>query len=441
MTELTEEHQDLLQLLYMAPVGLIKADLKGDIALANAMAAQLLMPLSRDGEMANLFTLLEDLLPDFRSQVASFIPLHGSICDSMQIRVNTNSGDLSVPKILSVTVIKINEVTLVASLSDVSEEKRMAMQIAESEARMRGLLDAALDSIISMDAQGHITDWNRQAECMFGWTKDEVMGAKLVDIITPEQSRTDQEMSLVRFLKTGQTEIPSQRVELTTMRRGGFGFPAELSLIPFEMNGVHHVTAFISDITDRKRADQMVHQLAYHDPLTGLANRTLLRDRMSQAMMAGERSKFHSALMLLDLDNFKPINDLHGHNVGDLLLVEVARRLKNCVREVDTVARLGGDEFVVLLGNLDVSQAGACEQCLIVAEKIRVSLSSPYQLNLSQTANPAPTVEHHCSASIGVVMFVGHQASLTDILKRADAAMYQAKDAGRNMVRFYGVTQ
>jgi diguanylate cyclase (GGDEF)-like protein/PAS domain S-box-containing protein len=391
--------------------------------------------------MANLFTLLEDVLPDFRSLVASFVPSHGSICDSMQIRVNANSGDRSDPKILSVTVTKINEGTLIVSLSDVSEEKRMAMHIAESEARMRGLLDAAPDSIISMDSLGHITDWNRQAECMFGWTKDAVMGAKLVDIITPEQSRTDQEISLVRFLKTGQTEIPTRRVELTAMRRGGMCFPVELYLVPFEMSGVHHVTAFISDITDRKRADQMVHQLAYHDPLTGLANRTLLHDRMTQAMLAGERSKFHSALILLDLDNFKPINDLHGHNVGDLLLVEVARRLRSCVREVDTVARLGGDEFVVLLGNLDVSQAGSFEQCQIVAEKIRVSLLSPYQLTLSQSADPGPTVQHHCSASIGVAMFVGHKASQTEILKRADAAMYRAKDAGRNVIRFYDVTK
>jgi GGDEF domain-containing protein len=101
------------------------------------------------------------------------------------------------------------------------------------------------------------------------------------------------------------------------------------------MTGVQHTTAFIADISDRKRADEMVQQLAYHDPLTALANRTLFTDRLTQAMLAGERSKCFSALILLDLDNFKPINDLHGHRVGDLMLVEVARRLKNCVREVD----------------------------------------------------------------------------------------------------------
>ena len=440
MTELTEEHQDLLQLLYVAPVGLIQADLKGDLALANSVAAQLLLPLSADGEMLNLFTLLNGVFPGFRCQVASFSPSSGSICDSMQIQLNANSGDQVRPSVLSLTVTKINDFTLIASVIDVSETRRLTMQIAESEAKMSALLDAVFDPIISMDAHGRITDWNRQAEGMFGWNKGEVMGKMLLDTIAPAHLRTEEEKVLVRFLKSGHSATQSQNVELAAMRRSGLGFPAELSLIPFEVNGIRHVAAFIADITDRKRAGQLVHQLAYHDPLTGLANRTLLNDRLTQAMLAGERSKCFSGLMLLDLDNFKPLNDLHGHHVGDLLLVEVARRLKNCVREIDTVARLGGDEFVVLLSNLDVSRSESSDQSQIVAEKIRLSLSSAYHFSL-QTSDLAPALEHHCSARIGVVMFVGRQTGQVDILKRADAAMYKAKEAGRNMIRFYGVTE
>jgi diguanylate cyclase (GGDEF)-like protein/PAS domain S-box-containing protein len=336
-------------------------------------------------------------------------------------------------------VTKINEGTMVASLSDVSEERRMALQVAESESRMRALLDASLDAIISMDVQGRITDWNKQAEYMFGWTKDEVVGTMLFDTLAPEQLRPD--IGLVQLLKAAQTEVPSRHAEFTAMHRNGLGFPAELSLVTFEMSGVRHITAFIADISDRKRADELVHQLAYYDPLTALANRTLFTDRLTQTMLAGERSKCFSALILLDLDNFKPINDSHGHHVGDLMLVEVAKRLKNCVREVDTVARFGGDEFVVLLGNLDVSQSGASEQSQIVAEKILVSLSSPYHLTSSLTTDIAPTLEHHCSASIGIVMFMGHQASQADLLKWADVAMYDAKGAGRNMIRYHDVTQ
>jgi diguanylate cyclase (GGDEF)-like protein len=141
--------------------------------------------------------------------------------------------------------------------------------------------------------------------------------------------------------------------------------------------------------------------------------------------------------MFLDLDNFKTVNDTHGHDVGDLLLAEVARRLTDSVRGADSVARLGGDEFVVLLSELDTDLAHSTEQAGAVAEKIRAALVAPYLLTVTRTSEPVTTVEHHCSASIGVVMFVNHQESQTDLMKWADAAMYQAKDAGRNAVQFY----
>jgi diguanylate cyclase (GGDEF)-like protein len=141
--------------------------------------------------------------------------------------------------------------------------------------------------------------------------------------------------------------------------------------------------------------------------------------------------------MFLDLDNFKPLNDTHGHSVGDLLLVEVARRLKAFVRETDTVARLGGDEFVVLLNELDADYAVSTEQAGAVAEQIRSALAASYQLTVTQPGDPVTTVEHRCSASIGVVLFVNHLSSQTHLMKCADAAMYQAKEAGRNTIRFY----
>lgn len=141
--------------------------------------------------------------------------------------------------------------------------------------------------------------------------------------------------------------------------------------------------------------------------------------------------------MFIDLDNFKPLNDTHGHAVGDLLLIEVAHRLKNCVRETDTVVRFGGDEFVVMLSELDADKAGSAAQAHVMAEKIHISLSDPYQLVISQEEGPDTSVEHHCSASIGVVVFVDHEGDAEDIIKWADAAMYQAKEDGRNSISFY----
>jgi diguanylate cyclase (GGDEF)-like protein len=186
----------------------------------------------------------------------------------------------------------------------------------------------------------------------------------------------------------------------------------------------------------RVQRDQL-HELAYHDALTGLPNRLMLDDRISQAMASSKRSALYGALMFIDLDNFKPLNDTHGHKVGDLLLTEVANRLTGCVREMDTVARVGGDEFVVMLSELRVDRKSSAEQAASVAEKIRASVALPYRFTVSGQAQADVIVEHHCSASIGVVMFVNHDFSQADVLKHADAAMYQAKDAGRNAIRFY----
>jgi diguanylate cyclase (GGDEF)-like protein len=191
------------------------------------------------------------------------------------------------------------------------------------------------------------------------------------------------------------------------------------------------------DITVQKALEVTVKQMAFYDSLTKLPNRRLLTDRLSQVMAASKRSSSYAALMFLDLDNFKPLNDTHGHGVGDLLLIEVANRLTEAIREMDTVARFGGDEFVVLLGDLGTVEPAA--QAQMVAEKIRASLVEPYLLIDQQAGSAEKVVEHHCTASIGVVVFVNHELSQTNVLKWADDAMYKAKDAGRNQIRFHAM--
>ena len=210
-----------------------------------------------------------------------------------------------------------------------------------------------------------------------------------------------------------------------------------MSASVIEIEGVRHILSIARDITESKQMQVQLHQLAFYDELTNLPNRRLLNDRLSQSMAASKRSGCHGALMFLDLDNFKLLNDLHGHAVGDLLLVEVTDRLRHCVREVDTVARFGGDEFVVIISELDADKSESIAQASIIAEKIRAALTKPIVLKVQKGGEAETIIKHQCTASIGAALFCKHDSSLEDILKWADAAMYQAKEAGCNLIQFY----
>lgn len=190
-------------------------------------------------------------------------------------------------------------------------------------------------------------------------------------------------------------------------------------------------------IAELEYREEQERKLAFYDALTNLPNRRLLNDRLSQAVAASKRNSHYYALMFIDLDNFKSLNDTHGHEIGDLLLIEVANRLKGCVREIDTVARFGGDEFVVMLNDLDADKAESTSEAGIVAEKIRLALALPYRLTARLANETTTIIEHQCTASIGVTLFIDHEASQDEILRWADATMYKAKLEGRNMICFH----
>lgn len=202
-------------------------------------------------------------------------------------------------------------------------------------------------------------------------------------------------------------------------------------------NGDSVWDGIIADVTERKLLDEQFKHFAFHDALTGLPNRRLLHDRICQSLAAANRDGKLGALLYLDLDNFKPLNDHHGHEAGDLLLNEVARRLSGCVRAVDTVARVGGDEFVVLLGGLVGDRAQATDEAMKVAEKIRLAVAEPYTLAVRYQSGALADITHHCSASIGVAVYPDEDNNCDEILKLADTAMYLAKTEGRNRISLY----
>ena len=313
-----------------------------------------------------------------------------------------------------------------------AEQKLLGQRLRDHQFYTRSLFESNIDALMTTDPSGIITDVNKQMEALTGCTRDELIGAPFKNNFTdPERAETAIKLVLSKKKVTN--------YEITARDRDGKETVVSYNATTFydRDRRLQGVFAAARDITERKLAEKLILDLALHDSLTRLPNRRLLTERLGQTMAASKRSGRYSALMFMDLDNFKPLNDTQGHYVGDLLLIEVAQRIRGAVREVDIVARFGGDEFVVILAELDVDKLESTTQSGIVAEKVRTVLNKPYVLKFKQEGKPEITVEHRCTTSIGVVVFIDHEGSENEILKWADSAMYQAKEAGGNLVRFY----
>jgi len=296
-------------------------------------------------------------------------------------------------------------------------------------------LNATANAILITDVDGQIEWANPAFSQLSGYALSEVIGRNPRDLVRSGQHNQSYYQSLWKTILSKQT----WRGEIINRRKDGSFYDEDMTITPMldQAGEITHFVAIKQDISERKEAEAIIRNLAFYDTLTLLPNRRLLNERLTQALLASKRNQRYGALMFLDLDNFKPLNDLHGHSVGDLLLIEVARRIKGCLREVDTVARFGGDEFVVLLTELDEDRAESGRQAESIAEKIRQTLAAPYILTHAEEDGTSHTVEHRCTSSIGVALFTGQDARADDIMKWADAAMYQAKDAGRNQICFY----
>jgi len=320
------------------------------------------------------------------------------------------------------------------SFLDVTKRVQAENLLLESEAHLQAIIENEPECIKVVNARGELVQMNPAGLAMIEADSFlQVKGVPVLEIIAPEFRDAFSDMHK-RVIAGESVQLEFQVQGL----KGGMRW-LETHAVPMKERGEIVHLAVTRDITQRKEMEDQVRQLALHDALTNLPNRRLLLDRLSQAMANSKRSGCYCALMYLDLDNFKALNDTHGHSAGDLLLLEAARRLMSCVREVDTVSRFGGDEFVVLLGELVAYREESTAQAAVVAEKIRDSLQEPYLLKIGNEGAVKTTIEHHCTASIGVSIFLDHELSQDDILKFADSAMYRAKGEGRNLVRFHDV--
>lgn len=307
---------------------------------------------------------------------------------------------------------------------DISERKLQHDALIESETRLRTLYETTSDAVMLLDENGFF-DCNQATLVVFGCASKEYFCSKHPADLSPTEqpcgtsSMTLASQHIARAMKNGSDHFEWVHRRIDTER----SFSADVLLNSMSLNGRVVLQAVVRDISERKLAEAKIKHLAFYDALTDLPNRMLLNDRLKQALVAAKRENSRVALMFIDLDKFKPINDTLGHDIGDQLLKLAAERMQTCVRASDTVARIGGDEFIVLLRAVEDAQ-----DAISVAEKIRVEVSQPFDL-----------AEHRLliSCSIGIALYPDHGSDGVDLTKNADIAMYHAKEQGRNKVRLF----
>ena len=313
-------------------------------------------------------------------------------------------------------------------IRDITSERDSQREIERLAHHNALLLGSVGEGIYGVDLSHRITFVNSAARNMLRFAEPEMLGAECHELF--HHHRQDGSAFPVDECPVRQTVDDGETRRSDNdwfWRKDGSGFPVSMTITPVvEQDRSVGAVVIFQDITERKANEARIHDLAFFDPLTKLPNRRLLLDRLDQALPKSARHGSHGAVLFLDLDNFKILNDTRGHDVGDLLLEEAGRRLQASVRACDTVARLGGDEFVVMLESLSADAETAAAQARVIGEKIREALGRSYLLN---------GYEHRCSASIGICLFMGSATPSGELLKRADAAMYQAKSSGRNRLQ------
>jgi len=318
----------------------------------------------------------------------------------------------------------------IAERRRVEQELRIADErLKEHLERIQMLIDASPDGVIELDGAGRVTCWNDQAERIFGWRATQVLGKVFAATLLSPPFREAHHQWMARALASSPPPRLGKPLELAGLRADGVEFPLEVTLAAMKRNGDYVYVAYARDITERNENLERIAHLCSHDNLTKLPNRQLLADRLTLALTASARHLLQGALLLIDLDNFRTLNETLGHGIGDLLLLEVARRLQQQAGPKATVARLGGDEFMVLIEELSPDLEEAQIQAEERGEQLRAALKVSYQL---------AGHDYLCTPSIGLVLF-GQDLATTaeELLKKADIALFQAKIQGRNRLCFF----
>jgi len=312
------------------------------------------------------------------------------------------------------------EEKLKALEADLRQKKEI---ILAQHNKLEAFFESSIDAVVQMDFDGYITGWNQQAEKIFGWSAEEILDQTIEQTIIPERYRDAHNKGMKKFLKTGETSVLNTLIEIHALHRDGYEFPVEISVSVIDSADLQEFNAYIRDISERKHAETVIWNQANFDSLTSLPNRNLFLQKLEHEIRSCDRSNLSLALLYIDLDRFKDVNDTLGHDMGDLLLIEISNRLKKTLREIDTVSRLSGDEFTVILGQIDdpLSVQPLCQQLLD-------ELARPYQLDNEKV---------FLTASIGVTFYPQDSKDIDVLQRNGDQAMYAAKGNGRNSFHFF----
>ncbi len=346
-------------------------------------------------------------------------------CKDLRVEFVTRQGAV-VTGLMSAHVMALDGMRCILSVTrDITAREMAEHRLQESESRYRRMVENSPDIVYAFSIRRGGLYYSPKVLEVLGYSAEHLSANPF---LWSESIHPDDRAVVATAIEDFRSGTPFRIEYRLKNSRGAWLWLFDRSIGSRQQDNDLIVEGLAMDITDRKVAEERIQSLAFSDPLTGLANRRLLLDRLQQALVAGIRHRRHGALLLIDLDNFKTLNDTLGHHQGDLLLLQVGKRLLRCVQEGDTVARLGGDEFVVMLEDLGDNRLEAATQAEIVAERISTSLNQIYQLKgFSRYSTP----------SIGITLFGDESRAMDDVLKRADLAMYQAKAAGRNTMRFF----
>lgn len=439
MTEALEASNFRYQDLYdLAPFGYLSLTHEGRIAEINLLGANLLGhndPQQLAGSALSDFFVAEEFehwQAFFNEQIVS-----GGRQSAEFSLIRSEADDADGRNIVQVRIdcLRIGRpdpaLALHVALVDISESKQISDTLREQKEFFRLITENINGFIAVLDTEGRRLYNSPSYTQLFG-DKDMVASDSFAEIHPDDRERVAE-----AFRQTVATGIGTHLV---------YRFiAADCCIRQMESRGgvirdrdgrVKSVVVISNDITERMAAEERIYRLAFYDALTGVPNRLALSDRLQHLMAASKRSGRFGALMFLDLDHFKPINDQHGHSAGDRLLCDVALRIGASIREMDTVARFGGDEFVVVIGELDVDTDISHAMATAVAEKIQAALAEPFVVDVACSDGTMARFEHRCTVSIGIVLFRNHESSEEELLRRADIAMYTAKEKGRNRICF-----